>query len=72
MDHQVDLEEVYQEDVVNQTQEVKSLQEVLVVVLALEVEVEQAQEEQKHQEQRLKQVEVEQEDQGLDVIYGLK
>ena len=72
VDPQVDLEEVFPEEVVDQTQGVSHLLEEQEVVQALEVEVEQVQEEHLHLDQHLRQVEVGQEDQELDVIYGLK
>ena len=68
----VDLEVEQELDPVDQTQEVSHLLEEQEVVQAQEVEVEQVQEEHLHLDQHLKQAEVGQEDQELDVIYGLK
>jgi hypothetical protein len=63
---------VFPEEVVDQIQEVNQHQEVQEVDLHQEVEVEQVQEEHQHLDQHLVQAEVGQEDQELDVIYGLK
>ena len=69
---QVDLEEVFLEEAVDQIQEVNHPQEEQEVVQVQEVEVEQVQEEHQQLEKHLRQSEVGQEDQEIDVIYGLK
>ena len=66
------VEVVYLGDQVNLILEVNQQPEEQGVVLTQEVKVEQVQVEPVHQEQHLKQVKVGQEDQELDVIYGLK
>ena len=70
VDNQVGLG--VEKELVDQVKEVSHLQEEQEVVQALEVEVEQVQEEHLHLDQHLRQVRVGQEDQELDVIYGLK
>ena len=70
VDHQVDLE--VEQELVDQVREVNLQQEEQEVAPLQEVGVEQVQEEHQHPDQHLRQAEVEQEDQELDVIYGLK